>query len=105
MKETKYFIHAIIFDEREWINFGKDIHSFEDASDGDYVVHMLYDLDNEEVIIHEDNTHAPVGTMIEYYLAGVQSCGFDINIENIVCVCPNGDSYYCSYTDLVRVIG
>ena len=105
MKETRNFTHAIIFNEREWADFGKDIHSFDDACDGDYVVHMLYDLDSETVIIHEDNTHAPVETMIEYYLTGVRSCGFDINIENIVCVCPNGASYHCEYTDLACVIG
>lgn len=104
MKTVRHFTHAIIFDEEEWADFGKDIHSFEDAWDGDYVVHMLYDLDRETVIIHEDNIHAPVEKMIECYLAGVRSCDFDVNIENIVCVCPNGASYNCEYSDLACVI-
>ena len=69
------FIHAVIFDVNEYNElkeYGVDFENWDDFCDGDYIVHCLYSVDNEQVIIHEDNTHQPVETMIENFLDGVE---------------------------------
>lgn len=69
------FIHAIIFDVNEYNElkeYGIDFENWDDIADGDYIVHCLYSVDNEQVLIHEDNTHAPVETMIECFLDGIE---------------------------------
>ena len=66
------FIHAVIFDVDEFNNGFYNTEDWGDLCDGDYVVHCLYSVDNEQVLIHEDNTHQPVETMIENFLEGVE---------------------------------
>ena len=68
------FIHAVIYDTTEYNElreYGVDFENWDDFTEGDYIVHCLYSVDNEEIIIHEDNTHQPVETMIENFLDGV----------------------------------
>ncbi len=66
------FIHAVIFDVDEFNNGNYNTEDWDDLCDGDYVVHCLYDVKNEKVLIHEDNTHQPVETMIENFLDGIE---------------------------------
>ena len=66
------FIHAIVFDKDEFENGCYDTGDWGDLCDGDYVVHCLYSVENENIIIHEDNCHHPVETMIENFLDGVR---------------------------------
>ena len=63
------FIHAVIFDVDEFNNGNYNTEDWGDLCDG---VHCLYDVDLEYIVIHEDNTHAPVETMIETFLEGVR---------------------------------
>jgi hypothetical protein len=101
------FIHAIIFDVNEYNElkeYGIDFENWDDIADGDYIVHCLYDVDNEHIIIHEDNTHAPVETIIETFLEGVRyrdavNVGglmvdnSDVEVINAYIVVDNGLSY------------
>jgi hypothetical protein len=101
------FIHAIIFDVNEYNElkeYGVDFENWDDIADGDYIVHCLYDVDNEHIIIHEDNTHAPVETIIETFLEGVRyrdavNVGglmvdnSDVEVINAYIVVDNGLSY------------
>lgn len=66
------FIHAVVFDKDEFENGNYDTGNWGDLCDGDYVVHCLYDVDNEHIIIHEDNCHAPVETMIASFIEGIE---------------------------------
>ena len=66
------FIHAVIFDVDEFNNGNYNTEDWDDLCDGDYGVHCLYSVENEKVLIHEDNTHQPVETMIENFLDGVE---------------------------------
>lgn len=69
------FIHAVVYDRTEYeelCEYGVDFESWDDITEGDYIVHCLYDVDNEKILIHEDNTHQPVETMIENFLDGIE---------------------------------
>lgn len=69
------FIHAIVFDKTEYDNlreYGVDFENWDDITEGDYIVHCLYDVENEKVLVHEDNTHQPVETIIESFLEGIE---------------------------------
>ena len=98
------FIHAVIFDVDDFNNGNYNTEDWGDLTDGDYIVHCLYDVDNEHIIIHEDNTHAPVETMIETFLEGVRyrdavNVGglmvdnSDVEVTNAYIVVDNGLSY------------
>jgi hypothetical protein len=63
------FIHAVIFDTDEFNNGNYNTEDWGDLCNG---AHCLYDVDNECIVIHENNTHAPVETMIETFLQGVE---------------------------------
>ena len=65
------FIHAVIFDVDEFNNGNYNTSDWDDLTDGDYIVHCLYSVDEEKILIHEDNCHAPVETMIDSFLDGV----------------------------------
>ena len=77
------FIHAVIFDVDEFNNGLYNTEDWGDLTDGDYVVHCLYDVENEMVLIHEDNCHAPVETMIENFLGGIEYAN-SINVGGIM---------------------
>ena len=77
------FIHAVIFDVDEFNNGNYNTEDWGDLCDGDYVVHCLYDVENEMVLIHEDNCHAPVETMIENFLDGIEYANA-INVGGIM---------------------
>lgn len=80
------FIHAIVFDKTEYENlreYGVDFESWGDITEGDYIVHCLYDVDNEKILVQEDNTHQPVETIIETFLKGIEY-GNSINVGGIM---------------------
>lgn len=64
------FIHAIVLTKEEYKDY-KDETNFRDCTCGDYIVHVLVDKTNQEVIIREDNIHAPVENIIESFLEGL----------------------------------
>lgn len=77
------FIHAVVFDEDEIKNNNYDTGNWDDLTNGDYIVHCLYDVDNENVIIINDNCHIPVETMIETFINGVKY-GHSTNIGGLM---------------------
>ena len=87
------FIHAVIFDVDEFNNSNYNTEDWGDLCDGDYVVHCLYDVENENIVIHEDNTHAPVETMIETFLDGVRFVCDEVTVKRVYIVVDNGLSY------------
>jgi hypothetical protein len=64
------FIHAIVLTNTQVRNEYYDLGDWDDLNNGDYVVHCLYSVDNEDVVILDDNTHEPVETMIDMFLEG-----------------------------------
>ena len=69
------FIHAVVLTEEEMENGHYDTGDWGDLTDGDYVVHCLYSVDNEQIIFLEDNGHQPIVTIIESFLDGVRYAG------------------------------
>lgn len=100
MKNTRYFIHAIIFTTEEWEDFGKDIVDWDDADCADYVVHMFYDLDNEKIIYYHDNTHEPINLEVDCYIEGIESCGFNVYADKQICLVDTQEPYCCSFEEL-----
>ena len=101
MKETRNFIHAIIFTTEEWESFGNDIPTdWCDADYADYVVHMLYDLNNETIVYYSDNTHEPINTQVDSYFEGIESCGFSVSVDEQICLVDTQEPYMCSFEDL-----
>jgi hypothetical protein len=110
------FIHAVVFDVDEFNNGNYNTEDWGDLCDGDYVVHCLYDVDNETILVHEDNTHKPVETIIETFLEGVKyrdavNVGglmvdnSDIEVINAYIVVDNGLSYRSDAVGLCLVEG
>lgn len=89
------FIHAVVLTEEEMKNGYYDTGDWGDLTDGDYVVHCLYSVDNEEVVILEDNTHAPVGEYIENFIEGMEYAGAEVYVnKGFVVMGSNEDPYY-----------
>lgn len=75
------FIHAVIFDVDEF----KDITdtSWENLTDGDYIVHCLYSIDSQKIIMLNDNTHTNIEENIDSFLEGIEYClSMSINDAN-----------------------
>ena len=108
------FIHAIVMDTDEFNALEE--HTWDYLSDGDYIVHCLYDVDNEHIIFLEDNTHQPVVSQIETFLEGVRyrdavNVGglmvdnSDIEVTYAYIVVDNGLSYNAEAVGLCLVEG
>lgn len=108
------FIHAIVMDTDEFNALEE--HTWDYLSDGDYIVHCLYDVDNEHIIILEDNTHQPVVSQIETFLEGVRyrdavNVGglmfdnSDVEVTYAYIVVDNGLSYNAEAVGLCLVEG
>ena len=87
------FIHAVIFDNDEMKYNDYDTGSWDDLCDGDYVVHCLYCVDTNEMIIHDDNTHEPVEAMIDSFIKGVNYMCDCAIVEKALVVVDNGFAY------------
>ena len=97
------FIHAIVMDTDEFNALEE--HTWDYLSDGDYIVHCLYSIDNEEVLILEDNTHQPVEIMIENFYEGIEFTGRDVVETKAYIVVDNGLSYNAEAVGLCLVEG
>ena len=108
------FIHAIVMDTDEFNALEE--HTWDYLSDGDYIVHCLYSVDNEHIIFLEDNTHQPIETQIETFLEGVRyrdavNVGglmvdnSDIEVTYAYIVVDNGLSYNAEAVGLCLVEG
>lgn len=98
------FIHAVVFDKDEFENGNYNTNDWDDLTDGDYIVHCLYSVDNEDIIILNDNCHQPVEPMIDQFLDGVRyvSCvnvggliidNSDVEVIKALVIVDNGCSY------------
>ena len=113
------FIHAVVYDKTEYDNlreYGVDFESWDDLTEGDYIVHCLYDVENEQILIHEDNTHQPVEAMIENFLDGIKYANStnvgglmipneEIEVAKAYIVVDNGLSYSSDAVGLCLVEG
>ena len=89
------FIHAVVLTEEEVKNGYYDTGDWGNLTDGDYVVHCLYSVDNEEVVILEDNTHAPVEEYIENFIEGVEYTGAEAYVDKAFVVMNSKEDPYC----------
>ena len=87
------FIHAVVFDVDEFNNGNYNTEDWGDLCDGDYVVHCLYDCDKQTVLMLEDDTHNPVCTAISSFYAGIEYCGYEVEVTKAYIVVDNGLSY------------
>lgn len=88
------FIHAVVFDKSEYDElkeYGMD--NWDDICSGDYIVHCLYSIDNQKILIHEDNTHQPVEAMISNFFDGIKFCGNDVVVTKAIVIVDNGLAY------------
>ena len=53
----------------------------QDLSSGDYIVHALYDIEHENVICLDDNTHACIEDQIDAFLDGLEYAGADVTVN------------------------
>ena len=87
------FIHAVIFDVDEFNNGNYNTEDWGDLCDGDYIVHCLFCETTEDIIMLEDNTHAPVEQMISSFLDGVRYVYDEVEVKKAFIVVDNGLSY------------
>ena len=87
------FIHAVIFDVDEFNNGNYDTGNWRGLTSGDYVVHCLYCVDTEDIVILEDNCHAPVENMIDSFIDGVNYMCDCAIVTKAYIVVDNGLSY------------
>ena len=110
------FIHAVVFDKTDFENSNYNTSSWDDLTSADYTVHCLYNVDNEDIVIIEDNMHTPVETMIENFLDGVRYAGSvnvgglivvnsDVEVINAYIVVDDGLSYRIDAVGLCLVEG
>ena len=97
------FIHAVVMDTDEFNALEE--HTWDYLSDGDYIVHCLYAVDSEDIIIFEDNTRAPVELMIASFLDGVRFVYDEVKVTKAYIVVDNGLSYNAEAVGLCLVEG
>ena len=99
------FIHAIVFDKDEFENGNYNTEDWGDLCDGDYIVHCLYCVDAEDIIILEDNCHASVENMIDSFINGVNYMCDCAIVTIALVVVDNGLSYNKEAVGLCLVEG
>ena len=99
------FIHAVVFDKDEFENGLYNTEDWGDLTDGDYVVHCLYDCDKQTVLMLEDDTHNPVCAEISSFYAGIKYCGYEVEVTKAYVVVDNGLSYNKEAVGLCLVEG
>ena len=87
------FIHAVIFDVDEFNNGLYNTEDWGDLTDGDYVVHCLFCETTEDLIVLEDNIHAPVEQTISSFLDGVRYVYDEVIVKKAYIIVDNGLSY------------
>ena len=90
------FIHAVVYDRTEFNElkeYGVDFENWDDITEGDYIVHCLFCETTEDLIVLEDNTHAPVEQIISSFLDGVRYIYDEVIVKKAYIVVDNGLSY------------
>jgi hypothetical protein len=77
--------------------------TFDEASDGDYVVHAIYDLEGEGCIFHDDNIHNDPYKFLEGVEEGVKLTGANLDIDEVV-VFLNEDENEYNFIDVCHAI-
>ena len=95
MREV-YFIIALDCDE-----FEEDL-QFDDI-DGDYIVHMLFDVESDRIIFHNDNTHDDPYRFLDGFKAGIKVMGDEVCLTKIVLGMNENESAYCA-SDVRRAL-
>lgn len=95
------FIHAVVFQKDDFEGGHYDISDWGDLTDGDYVVHALYDCENQEVVMVDDNVHSRIETEIEAYFKGIERCCHEVTETKVFIVLKEGyyDEYNCAYIE------
>lgn len=92
-------IHAIIL--------GADLYdegmTFDEAAEGDYIYHAIYDYESDRVIFHDDNIHNDPSKLLEGIEIGVKLTGARINIDEAV-VFLNGEEDENNFIDVCCAI-
>ncbi len=99
------FIHAVIYTQDEMKYGDYDTGSWDDLNNGDYIVHCLYCVDTEDIIILEDNCHASVENMIDSFIDGVNYMCDCAVVTKALVVVDNGLSYNKEAVGLCLVEG
>ena len=99
------FIHAVVHDIDEFNNYYSTACGWGELTDGDYIVHCLYCEDSEKIIVLEDNTHAPIETIISSFLDGIRFAGGEVTVTKAYIIVDNGLSYNREAVGLCLVEG
>lgn len=67
-----------------------------DEVDGDYIVHCIYDLENDIIVFLNDNTHDDPQRFFDGFKAGIKICEQEIIVENILLFMNDDESPYYS---------
>ena len=89
------FLHAIVLSHDEFENYkeiGVDF-TFNSLSSGDYIVHALYDIEQESVVCLDDNTHTCIKDQINAFLDGLEYAGADVTVDVCYVVVEAAYSY------------
>lgn len=89
------FIHAVVLNYDEYVNGDYDPTNWNDLCD--YVVHALYSVDNEEVIMLNDNCN------IEAFLEGIEFCGRDAIVDRTCVLMYRDEDAYNEYAVKVHL--
>ena len=91
------FIHAVVFDRTEYEElreYGVDFESWDELTEGDYIVHCLYDCEKKAVIVLNDDTHTNIIDEIASFCQGIRYCGNEVEIiKAYVVMNEKEDSY------------
>lgn len=90
----KHFIHAVVFNNDEFLAADYDTGDWRDLTSADYTVHCLYNLDTEQVIILNDNCHTEIEDWIEAFLEGVTFTGYEVSVNKAVVLVGNDEDTY-----------
>lgn len=106
----KKFITGIVLDETEYIDAiaeaGNENPYYEFLASGDYIVHTLIDITDENnpiVITTNDNIHSAIETEIEGFLKGIAYSGIEYSILKKAVFVTKGSPYNITYKELRRV--
>lgn len=96
---TVNLIHAIIVEA----DFYDENMTFDEAGDGDYIVHAIYDLGGERCIFHDDNIHNDPYTILEGIEIGVKLTGAILNVDKAVIFLNENENEY-NFIDVCHAI-
>lgn len=108
----KKFITGIVLDETEYNEAiaieetANNIPVYEVLASGDYIVHTLIDITDENnpiIITTNDNIHSAIETEIEGFLKGVAYSGIEYSILKKAVFVTKGSPCDITYKELRRV--